>query len=334
MTTAADPITDLRTYLQDALQVEWTTIPPYLCALWSIEDGYNVDAATAIHDVVMEEMLHMTLVANLLNALGGQPSLGAGTVPSYPTSLPGSNDAFQISLLPLSPDALTTFLEIERPAPATAPPEGPPYETIAQFYEFVRALVKEVGSDPGVWTGNPEFQVGPGQYYGGGGAAFPITGLESAREALDLIIDEGEGIHEGLYDGDAELLGEPRELAHYWRFNELALGRHYGPGDTPASGPTGPPLLIDYDKVRPMMPNPKSAGFPPGSDVRTMMDDFTTTYTGLVGQLESAFNGAPDTLQVAVTTMYSLKYKGVALMNVPVGDGLTAGPTFEYGTPS
>lgn len=67
------PITDLpdlHRHLQWALQVEHTTIPPYLCALHSIPDGYNVEAATVIRSVVMEEMLHMTLVANVLNAVG------------------------------------------------------------------------------------------------------------------------------------------------------------------------------------------------------------------------------------------------------------------------
>ena len=65
----------LRDALQHALMLEHATIPAYLCALYSIEDGTNVEAAEIIRSVVMEEMLHMVLVANVLNAVGGEPSV-------------------------------------------------------------------------------------------------------------------------------------------------------------------------------------------------------------------------------------------------------------------
>ncbi len=65
----------LRAHLQTAIEIEWSTIPPYLCALWSLGDEHNRPAATCIRDVVMEEMLHLTLAANVLNALGGEPCL-------------------------------------------------------------------------------------------------------------------------------------------------------------------------------------------------------------------------------------------------------------------
>ena len=35
---------ELRDHLQTAVEIEWSTIPPYLCALWSIEEGTNVEA--------------------------------------------------------------------------------------------------------------------------------------------------------------------------------------------------------------------------------------------------------------------------------------------------
>ena len=54
------------------MQIELYTIPPYLCALYSIKDGTNREARDVIQTVVMEEMLHMALVANLLIAVDGQ----------------------------------------------------------------------------------------------------------------------------------------------------------------------------------------------------------------------------------------------------------------------
>ena len=71
------PITtpeELRQHLALAVQVELTTVPPYLYALYSIEDQTS-EAARLIKSVVAEEMLHAALVANLLVAVGGATRL-------------------------------------------------------------------------------------------------------------------------------------------------------------------------------------------------------------------------------------------------------------------
>ena len=65
-----------RDLLQQAVMVEHSTIPLYLTALFSIANGSEVAAAT-IHSVVIEEMLHMTIAANTLNAVGGAPMIDA-----------------------------------------------------------------------------------------------------------------------------------------------------------------------------------------------------------------------------------------------------------------
>jgi hypothetical protein len=70
---AIDSTHALRAHLQWALELEHSTIPPYLCALYSIPEGSNPEAAEVVRSVFMEEMLHMTLVANVLNAVGGSP---------------------------------------------------------------------------------------------------------------------------------------------------------------------------------------------------------------------------------------------------------------------
>ncbi|MBK6797040.1 MAG: hypothetical protein IPG76_09695 [Acidobacteria bacterium] len=46
-------IDDLRAHLQIAIELEHSTIPPYLCALYSIPDGMNVQAAQVIRSVVI-----------------------------------------------------------------------------------------------------------------------------------------------------------------------------------------------------------------------------------------------------------------------------------------
>ena len=51
-------VDQLRNLLQQAVMLEHSTIPPYLCALYSIKEGTNLESAAIIQSVVMEEMLH------------------------------------------------------------------------------------------------------------------------------------------------------------------------------------------------------------------------------------------------------------------------------------
>jgi hypothetical protein len=317
----------LRDHLQTAIEIEWSTIPPYLCALWSLGDVHNRLAATCLREVVMEEMLHLTLVANILNALDRLPSIGPGTVPTYPGPLPHSDRSFEVSLLPFCPEALETFRRIEHPALIGAPPQPNRWTTIAQFYEALRDAVDRIGAQPGVWSGDPARQVPSGQYYGGGGEVIEVDGREAALEAIDLIIEEGEGFAGGISDG-GQRLGEPEELAHYYRFDELARGRRYVCGDEP-SQPTGAPILLDYGAVAPMRPNPRADDYPPGSELRAMTEECDAIYARLLGRLQTAFTGRPEELADAVREMWALEYQAIALMRVPVGDGKhTAGPAF------
>lgn len=113
-------IDELREYLAVAIQLEHATIPPYLTALYSIKKNdqrTNFDAASIIRTVLVEEMLHLTLAANVLNAVGGSPDLLApGFIPPFPTYLPSGQDDFKVGLEKFSPHAMETFLNIERPA--------------------------------------------------------------------------------------------------------------------------------------------------------------------------------------------------------------------------
>jgi hypothetical protein len=331
---AIDTIPELRTHLQTAVEIEWSVIPPYLCALWSLEEGHNELAAAALEDVVMEEMLHLTLAANVLNGLGGAPQLvpPLTQAPVYPTYLPHSDDAFQVSLMRLSPEALETFRRIERPAWG-GPPEPDRYQTIAQFYEAVLDAVTRLCQSPSVWTGRPERQIGPELfYYGGGGETIAVGDVQTATTALELIMYEGEGLPQEIWDGDHVLLGESEEVAHYFRFDELLRARRYVKGDTPKTGPTGEPILVDYEAVRPMRANPKAGDHPPGSELRAMAEACNATYTLLLSQLQAAFNGCRDMLVEAVQTMKALQWQAIALMNVPLPGAPeeTAGPPFEW----
>ena len=77
----------LHAYLFAAMRLEHATIPPYLMALYSIKPGTNSDATHILRVVVVEEMLHLTLAANLLNAIGGTPDLTAKDFVPLPSRL-------------------------------------------------------------------------------------------------------------------------------------------------------------------------------------------------------------------------------------------------------
>lgn len=330
----------LRSHLQAAMEVEHATIPPYFTAWLSIRDGHNYEAAEIVRSVMLEEMLHLTLAANLLNAVGGRPRLTyAGFVKRYPCHLPHSGDRFTVSIEAFSKSALATFMKIERPEARNARPEPGRFHTIGQFYAAVRDAIDHLCDRLGeskVFTGDLTRQVRPEDYYGSGSIVV-VTGRDSAHRAIDEIVEQGEGAHHGLFDKDRQILGQGRgeELAHYFRFMEVREGRHFTAHDTPASGPTGRPLAVDYAAVYPIRPNARAAMYPRGSEIRAALEAFGQGYGELLASLEAAFNGQRDRLTEAMARMFALRDQARALMRMPSGRGrTTVGLDFSPPRPS
>src|SRR5215470_4602353 len=109
-----ETVESLREHLQWAVELEHATLPPYLCALYSLDPERNPDAVELVSSVFVEEMVHLALAANLLNAVGGEPRLDkADMLPGYPRKLPHGD--LELSLLPFGPEAIEMFLRLERP---------------------------------------------------------------------------------------------------------------------------------------------------------------------------------------------------------------------------
>lgn len=116
--TVIENVEQLKDYLQVAIQLEHATIPPYLTAAYSAKIEANRRSVDIIRSVAKEEMLHLSLAANLLNAIGGHPDLvSSDFVPPYPTHLPTGQDDFEVGIEKFSDHALDIFLDIERPTP-------------------------------------------------------------------------------------------------------------------------------------------------------------------------------------------------------------------------
>jgi hypothetical protein len=330
------------------MQLEHATLPPYLTALYSIHPGTNSDAFHILRVVAVEEMLHLTLAANLLNAVGGTPDLTApGFVPDYPARLPDGEQDFEVGLAALSPATVETFLKIERPAlppdersrtlPSAPSPDGHGllaarptdadmhFYSIGEFYaEIDRGLVRlaeEQGEDR-LFEGDPARQVTSEYFYSGGGEIIPVVDLASARAAARLIAEQGEGKGGGIYD-------HGNELAHYYRFEQLKLGRYYLKGDQPGD-PTGPRLDVDWDAVFPIRPNARLTDYLHGSGPSQPARGFNVSYAAFLRDLTVAFSGRPAHLFEAVCDMFILRERATRLIQHPLHDqGNNAAPTFE-----
>ncbi len=156
--TREQALSELKSHLQIAVEVELATIPIYLYAYYSIDrtptgfpetrlSRFADQAGAVIMSVAVEEMLHMSLSSNILFSLGQMPQLYLHSPAPFPTNLPGhaklGPDAKPLSLplAKLSLDQLWHFLEIEYPAEADAPPEGGNWKTIGQIYSYIRCII-------------------------------------------------------------------------------------------------------------------------------------------------------------------------------------------------
>jgi ferritin-like protein len=333
----------LRELLEAAVRLELATIPPYLCALYSVHPGTNVEATMVVRSVVVEEMLHMILAGNVLNAIGGTPRVsGPDYAPHYPHELP---DGVILDLLPFSPAAVESFLQVENPKYKAEAAKAEHVEgrrdtvhashvlkladrpdTIGAFYAEIEAGLKEVAAEIGekaLFCGDPARQIGGDYYYAAGGAPVIVTDLESACRALQEVVEQGEGEMTSAFDADDD-------LAHYYRFEQLKYGRSYQPGDG-VGIPTGPPVEVDFDAAYPMLPNPRLDEFA-DPDLRAIVEQANRQWSLLLIQIDEAFDGSPAALIPAVHTMFRLRDAMLVLHANPMPGhiGYHAGPTFEW----
>jgi hypothetical protein len=325
----------LRDALQAAVELEHAVIPPYLYALYSLAPGANAGAAAIIRSVVGEEMLHLTLAANILSAVGGHPVLNSPDfLPRYPGPLPGTVDGdLVVGLAPFSvPVVRDTFMAIEEPEQplefgGAAPDAGDAAElTIGQFYRGIRTTLAALGE--GVFTGRPHHQVTLDLLPG----AFAVTGVASACQAIDTIIDQGEG----TLTSPLEVAGPG--VAHYYRFAEIVHGRRLvaNPAAGPAAAPdqryayAGAPVTVDPAGIRNAPLSPKLASYPAGSAAQQACRAFNYTYTSLLLTLHTAFNGNPHELKSAIGLMGSLQQQAADMMAGTNTGGTPVGPSFEW----
>lgn len=323
-------------HLTMAMQLEHATIPPYIVALYSIRDGFNAEPVRILRAVVIEEMLHMVLVANLLNAIQEDAHIELdrdGFIPDYPGTLPMIDNGPEVHLGRFSPETIDIFIQIEKPA--QDPDDGADgYASVGQFYAAIKDAVDAFCRDFGpetLFIGKPSRQIGPEHYYNGGGEILRISDYQSARKAIAVIVNQGEGFNESIFSGDHETFGEVQDPAHYYKFKQIRDGRYYANTDRIGEPPSGEILKAVYDSeaVWPARFDGDPENLP--KEIQKRLISFEHTYWGLLRDCEAAFNGAPEHLEYAVARMYEVKYAAQSLMRMPIDDtGETAGPRFRY----
>lgn len=343
-------IRDSRRPLQEAaqlaIQIEFTTIPAYLTALYSISEPAST-AYQLLRSVVMEEMFHVNQAANLLVAIGGLPRFTGAAVPTYPNYLPHANPdrTPYVGLYRASLDVFeNVFAAIETPAPPHAPPQGSCYDTIAQVYDALLLGLKAYNGAEPLFDPNSEGRQRTDIYLGKfGGKPVVVTDMVSAEWGVKEICQQGEGsVPEaqsyvplerwGAYnhygqrtDGTyGPIVGTPYEMSHFKKFRTVAL-------DT-----------ANFPATYPIMSNPQREDFHDKLAI-VAAEVFDIAYSNMLDALELSFRQPPhaDTkdpfFSVALPLMHQvMPALARTLMTTATrsdGDnavGPNAAPTFLY----
>lgn len=307
---------DLHEHLELAIQIELATVPPYLYAMYSIED-LGSEAALLLRSIVAEEMLHAALVTNLLLATGGTPDFASTRyMTEFPTSLPHHDPPLAIDLEPCSDDLIErVFMRIEQPEARDAPAQPDRFETLGQFYHALEIGIEMLAETTDLFA-NPqeEAQLSDPRFYrpvemdaDDSGGLVLVNDVESAREAIEIIIHQGEGLSDERWADPAH-----QELTHYNKLLQITRG------------------ISPLGAVRPVRTNPLTNDFPPA--VRPVSELFNAVFRGLFLVLRRIFEGEDQAK--AVGTLYVLMADVLAqlarfLVQQPIGGGQFASPTFE-----
>jgi Ferritin-like len=302
-----------------------------------------------IVEVTKQEMLHLALATNLLTAIGAAPHLHR---PNFPILSRWYPPGVQIALVPFGERALRHFIYLERPEgmelddaegfaavgeaqPLTggdllmAVPED--YQTVGHLYRGIEhgleRLVERYG-ETGVFIGPPQAQATTAVFEWPELTA--VTDLASARAAIELIVEQGEGAR-----------GDWRE-AHFGKFvallGDYLAARAADPGFEPAR-------LVEPAYVR-RPPDVQAETATITDPLTTQVADlFNAVYETTLQALGRYFvhSGETDDQVTALATTakhlmnWVMRPLGSVLTSLPIGPerpGVRAGPAFEIVQPS
>ncbi|MGW4891253.1 ferritin-like domain-containing protein [Kitasatospora sp. NPDC004240] len=318
---------ELKEALQRAIMLELSTIPPYATALWSITDPDNSKPVRhTIREIVFDEMSHFGLVCNMLTTIGGTVVLtDPATVPKYPGQLPGGvNPGLEVFLSGLTRDSACLFADIEKPEhPLAFAEDG---NTIGAFYQRIADVFPNFAH---LITGERQVEFPLGSSHGAGNDIVAMNTIDDVLAAIHVIQTQGEGT-----DASPEnpFPGAPGELAHYYAFKEIAVGkklvRDPQTGKFDFNGPDVP--LPDTSPVGrvPAGGWANSPGNEPDQTTAALLQEFNQHYSDMLRSLQDAWGaGGAGEIGPAIGAM-GLMRRAAQKIN---GIKLPADPRFTYG---
>lgn len=356
--------------LSRASELEHGLACVYLFAAYSLkadisEGGMSADQAIMVRgwkrrlaSVAVEEMLHLGQVTNMLTAIGGAPDFRRGNFPLSPEAFPFG---IQLSLEPFSQSTIERLVCFEMPEAGILAPEKQraydeirarvapkrngtratqisdsaqtePYDidfqTVGEFYHKILTGFQNIPQDM-LFIGPPQAQTNA-RYVDLNGQLIAVLDSDSARKAIDMIVEQGEAPTSDHPD------------AHFAVFDTIRKEYQQGMDDAAKRG-------TPFEPVRPVISNPMTRFYDDtaGGNVITdplaheVADVFNTAYDTMLLMLMRFFahlDENEDELRLlsrgTMRLMASvLRPLGEALTKMPAGPefpGKTAGPGFGY----
>ncbi|MEU9046629.1 MULTISPECIES: ferritin-like protein [unclassified Kitasatospora] len=321
---------ELKDALQRAIMLELSTIPPYATALWSITSQDSTQPVrNTIREIIFDEMSHFGLVCNMLTSIGGTVVLtDPATVPKYPGELPGGvNPGLVVSLSGLTRESAGLFSDIEKPEnPLAFAADG---NTIGAFYQRIADVFPNFAH---LLTGQNQVTF-PLSSHGAGNDIVPMNTIDDVLKAIHIIQTQGEGT---TASPDNPFPGAPGELAHYYAFKEIAVGKKLVKNPTTGRFEfTGPDVPLPDTAPVARVPEGGWANDPantPDQATATALHDFNTTYSDMLRALCSAWSGNPNSLFDAIGHMGDLgdAARTINAIKLPSDPHLVYGPEWLF----
>jgi CDGSH-type Zn-finger protein/truncated hemoglobin YjbI len=344
--------------LCQAAELEHGIMCQYLYAAFSLkqseDEGLTAEEADAVQrwrkhisHIATQEMLHMSLVQNLLSAIGAAPHLSR---PNYPQPASHYPAGVHLVLVPFGEEALRHFMFLERPegmdihdaagmaafeqaAPVSGPrvqvgdivPRGQDFATVGHLYRSIEAGIAHLAEKLGeqaLFVGPPRAQAT--QPYFGWPELVAVTDVASAQQAIDEILEQGEGPR-----------GQWRD-AHFGQFVAILDEYQQLREANPAFDPVRPVVPVN------VRPAERDVDIPLVGDpvAQRTMDLFNVSYEILLLMLQRFFAHTEETdpqlkalADATIALMFqALKPLGDLVTTLPAGPdypGRTAGPSFE-----
>lgn len=340
--------------LAEAAAIEHNIMCCYLYAAWSLKrtegDGLTETQAAAVKQwraiilsVAVEEMAHLALVCNLTSAIGGSPHFSRPNFPIPPGRHPSG---IILELTRFTPALLDHFIFLERPEgvelrdakgfehplnyhrsmrKGRLMPTAQDYKTVGHLYRGIRhgfEVLTHLLGERTLFCADVGVQVGPSE------ASLPglmtVSDLKSAEDAIETIIEQGEGAPSHSAD------------SHYSRFLRLRDQLNAFLKDDPGFDPAFP---VAHNPTATKFPNATHCVYINAAESASVLDLANSIYAHMIRALVQAFGRGPahrgdkmGLVTLAIDLMFVLDKIAPYLASLPANHahpGINAGITFS-----